>query len=409
MYLTGLIHRDTLFSLVNRWFSDQLEPGDGRFITEVFIFESMISGPSCRNFLQEIHNKTVASPVSFQRIFLKDDLRQKIIRSSPLCSQRAKQLFRRYSEAPEELFPRTPVHLLMSTASDGSLLGMTRLKRVKRLAEKASRRVADRLEGSIRRAVKTIRLSRAYTLGLPPDMINSNKEEEAADFAEAERVVSGIFKEGGIVFEPEDLRVDDMIGFKFIGAPDELENIEGTICESPNVTLVEREVHNGKYCDINLLIDIELPPVGVLIDNVRNDNLAFAKMRGLDAPTLVKDFQHYVETGARTFRAEIILTTFEELVESEFGRAIHEERILEQRKQNSYAGRIGQNASFLIEYLMMLAMSPTTEIDHLPIKMWGRYLPDVFSMSVWKLFGIDYEVPLFDFFDRPFSPFGELN
>ena len=84
----------------------------------------------------------------------------------------------------------------------------------------------------------------------------------------------------------------------------------------------------------------------------------------------------------------MILTTHADLVESEFGSCIHEARILEQRAAVTYSGRIASNASFLIEYMLMLALSPTLEVGDLPVKMWGRYLPDVYSMSVWKLFGI---------------------
>ena len=54
----------------------------------------------------------------------------------------------------------------------------------------------------------------------------------------------------------------------------------------------------------------------------------------------------------------------------------------------AYSGRIASNASFLMEYMLMLAMSPTLAVGELPIKMWGRYLPDVYSLAVWKLFGI---------------------
>jgi hypothetical protein len=96
-----------------------------------------------------------------------------------------------------------------------------------------------------------------------------------------------------------------------------------------------------------------------------------------------------VESGERTFRAEVILTTRADLVESEFGSAIHEARIIEQRQGSPYAGRIASNASFIITYMLMLALSPTIAAsEQLPVKMWGRYLPDVYSVAIWRLFGI---------------------
>ena len=92
-----------------------------------------------------------------------------------------------------------------------------------------------------------------------------------------------------------------------------------------------------------------------------------------------------MESCRRTFRVELILTTFEDLVESEFGVGIHEQRILDQRDLASEHGRIARNASFIIEYMLRLAISPTVTIDHLPIKIWGRYIRDTVDHSLRRL------------------------
>ena len=96
-----------------------------------------------------------------------------------------------------------------------------------------------------------------------------------------------------------------------------------------------------------------------------------------------------MESGARSVRAEVILTSFEELVESEYGRSIHEERTIRQRSTAAYSGRIAQNASYLIEYMLTLAISPQVEVRELPVKLWGRYLPDMVSSIIWNLFGVE--------------------
>ena len=110
--------------------------------------------------------------------------------------------------------------------------------------------------------------------------------------------------------------------------------------------------------------------------------------RGLSPTELSQGFPDYVASGAHTFCAEVILTTRQDLVESEFGSSIHESRILEQRKALGAGGRIASNASFLIEYMFMLALSPTVDIHEMPVKMWGRYLPDAYSIAVMELFGL---------------------
>ncbi len=60
-------------------------------------------------------------------------------------------------------------------------------------------------------------------------------------------------------------------------------------------------------------------------------------------------------------------------------------RILEQRDRVIYSGRIAQNASSIIEYMLQLAISPTVRVEGLPIKVWGRYLRDTMVEALAKL------------------------
>mgnify|MGYP001552544740 FL=1 len=72
-------------------------------------------------------------------------------------------------------------------------------------------------------------------------------------------------------------------------------------------------------------------------------------------------------------------------MESEFGRCIHEVRILEQRDRSTYSGRIAQNASSIMEYMLQLAISPTVRVEGLPIRVWGRYLRDTMVQALAEL------------------------
>jgi hypothetical protein len=221
------------------------------------------------------------------------------------------------------------------------------------------------------------------------------------DFARAERLVSAAFRDDAPAFTPQDLRVDDVIGTKFVGTTSELERIERAIVDHPRVTDLQREEHRGRYNDINLLVDLKLPAASEIIAAVRNCGWEFAAGRGIRPDELAREFPEYVQSGERTVRVEVILTTGDELIESEFGRSIHEQRILEQRSSAPYSGRIASNASFLIEYLLMLAISPSVEAPTLPVKMWGRYLPDIYSLAVWDLFGIRLELEAVPAFADP--------
>ena len=95
---------------------------------------------------------------------------------------------------------------------------------------------------------------------------------------------------------------------------------------------------------------------------------------------------------------EIILTTYPEHMESEFGRSLHELRILQLRERRAFCGPIAQNASYLIEYLLTLAISPALEVTELPVKMYGRYLPETISGAKCALFGNDIDGSLLSAF-----------
>jgi hypothetical protein len=388
MHLTSITHRKQLFDLATRWFADAPRPEDGRFLTQVFTYENLITAGMVRTLLTGIKDAVHPGPVRLLRLRAKDELRNAIVASCQDPTPREAELFRQYRQRPEEFFPGTPTDVVLGLREDGSILGMARVKRLRRIAEKGSRRVADKLAGAINDRATAVALRRAETYGIPLRQLLSSKTEMAEDFAQAERIVSRSFRDGGLMFQPEDLRIDDGIGFKFVGTPWEMAAIERAIRSHPSVIGIEREEHRGTYNDVNLLVDVELPRPGLIIDQERGRDWSVLAGRGLGAEELARAFPAYVEGGENSFRAEVILTTRADLVESEFGSALHEARILEQRQGTSYSGRIASNASFIITHMLMLALSPTIATPELPVKMWGRYLPDVYSVAIWKLFGI---------------------
>jgi hypothetical protein len=401
LFLTGLTHRDRLFEVSRRWLLDRLDPEDGRFVTQVFLFEDLISAPTARGFARDILGSVWPGPHERRHLLSKDAVREAILCACREPNQREAALFEQFCSHPEEFFPRTPVDLVLTTSSDGHLIGMTRLKRIRRIADKVSRRVADLLAGEIRAEARALARSRAEKAGMALEALVSPRAVMDEEFATAERLVAQSFKEGSLDLEPAGLRVDDVIGSKYIGTSEELERVEAAIRAHPAATVFQREVHQGIYNDVNLLVDLALPPVGEIIDRVRLRDWSDAAQRGLDRTTLDNEFAHYVESGARTVRTEVILTTFTDLVESEFGRSMHEQRILTQRFTASYSGRIAQNASYIIEYLLNVAISPTVEVKAIPVKMWGRYLPDTLSVAISRLFRQAPADRLFDTFSPP--------
>jgi hypothetical protein len=197
--------------------------------------------------------------------------------------------------------------------------------------------------------------------------------------------VADRIRSGHITLDPDRVRVDDVIGVKIIGSPAELARIETALDARDGTFASSSEIHEGRYTGVHYLVDLELPPLERVIPDFNNIDWSFAEGRGLSSYHLEESFIDYLSSASGTFRVELILTTLDDLIESEFGRCIHEVRILEQRDRATYSGRIAQNASSIIEYMLHLAISPTVTVGELPIKVWGRYLRDTMVDALAKL------------------------
>ena len=385
MYLSGLIHRDRLFDIATRWLADHVSNDDGRVLTEIFAFERAITSPQVRALVADLARTIRPGNLRLTRVNGKDAVRQAIMNAVHDPAPRVEQLLAHYREFPEEFFPRTPVHMSLVTHGDGSLVGMVRRKRIRRIADKVSRRVADQLAGEIEIAAKSLAAARAGSVGVPLDKMVSSRQQMVDEFAAAERIVADQIRTGRLTFDPDQVRVDDVIGVKIIGSRPELARIEAALDARDGTFACESEVHEGCYTGTHYLVDLELPPLEQITGRFKGVDWSFAEGRGLSAYHLEESLIDYLSTASPTFRVELILTTLDDLVESEFGRCIHEVRIIEQRDHVAYSGRIAQNASSIMEYMLQLAISPTVQIDGLPIKVWGRYLRDTVAHALAKL------------------------
>ena len=387
MYLSGLTHRERLFDVATRWLADRLEPTDGRIVTEIFAFERAITAPTVRRFVADLCRTCHRGDFYLERITSKDAVRAAIVAAAVHPSTRVAELIDWYRQLPEEFFPRTPVRMSLVTLRNGRLTAIVRRKRIRRIADKVSRRVAEQLTGEIVAVARALAASRPRHRIVGVDRDIAPPSTPAAVGGAAERLVADRIRSGRITLDPEKNRVDDVIGVKVIGTPSELETIEASLDNLEYTFASHREVHAGTYEGIHYLVDLELPANEAILANMAGIDWSFAVGRGLREENLDESFKAYIESCRRTFRVELILTTFDDLVESEFGVSIHEQRILDQRDLADDFGRIARNASSIIEYMLRLATSPTVDIDLIPIKIWGRYIRDTLNYAVAELGG----------------------
>jgi len=138
------------------------------------------------------------------------------------------------------------------------------------------------------------------------------------------------------------------------------------------------------------LIDVEFVSNVYHVDNKKiiQCNIRDITLRKRAEEELQKGLEPLLEGTEPTMKIELILSTFPDLVESELGSSIHEERIIAQRDTKVYKGYVPMNVEFLLEYLFAVGFSPETTIDHLPIKLWGRYLPETLIHYVRRLYNL---------------------
>jgi len=110
--------------------------------------------------------------------------------------------------------------------------------------------------------------------------------------------------------------------------------------------------------------------------------------RGFSPYEANRSFVEFVRSGEEDVLVEIIVSNYQEMLESEVGLCIHEDRIIEQRLCQQYRGPLARNIQCLLEYLFAFPASHRRELGELPIKIWNRYLPDYFDEILKQLFRI---------------------
>ena len=390
MHITAMTHRDALFDLTLRWLNDDFQPEDPPTVSRIFLYESIVAR-CVVDRMTAFLGKLFKSRLHAQRLRQKHLLRERLIHYLPHQSSRTRQLIAGFRENPEYFFPGLPIDAALLTTPDGRLAAIGRIKRLSRVAEKVSHRLVAALLQEIRAEAQLIAERRAAAVGVPLAQLISSEEVMGRDFAAAETAVAGLFRHRNVRIAREALAINDLVGFKIIAAPDVLERVPALLEQEPYFTVVETEKHSGDYNAVNLLVDVDLPAPETLAALQQGFDWSIAARRGLDPGRTQAGFADYLARGARVVRLEAILTTYDELMESELGRSMHELRVLRLRQRQAYSGLLAQNAGYLVEYLLTLAVAPTSHLTKLPVKMYGRYLPETIAAAKWALFGNEIE------------------
>ncbi len=385
MYLTSFIHREPLFDIAERWFCSRPEPGDARSITEILICDGFVIAETLELLTGRLVGITHRRRFGRRPIRLKGELRDMLCLDDRDRNARVAELIGRYRENPDYFFLEAPINAVVCLDDQDHMLGLYRMKRPKRIAEKANRRIADWIFENVLGRAQEMARERARLSGVPLDRFVTPAEEMVKEFIRAEELIAASFRDGSIRFDRAAMTIHDVGAIKIVAAQDELRHLEETLLETPDIRVIERADFRGAYQATNLILEVPWDAAYVCRRYAETRGWKKYLNRGIPEEDLKRGLEPLLGNAEPRINIELILTTLPDMVESELGNSIHEERIIAQRDNKRYKGHIPTNVELLVESLFAVGFSPRIDIDRVPIKLWGRYLPETLGSYIRRL------------------------
>ncbi len=387
--LDSFAHRDALAELIGRWVVNRPRPGDVCELKQIVNFNLYAArlwvDHLARELLRGLHGQEPAWRVARSKGEYKDFAVEHLSYTSP----RIEELCARYRRFPEDFYRETPVDggfYTVLAQGEPMLAACSRVKRFRRVAEKGSRRIVDFLLQRIRESADQLADERAQQLGVSRRLLSSPPEVMAEEFAHAERrVIKGI-KQGRIADELPMFSIPDVVGLKLIIEDSSYPRLQQILSGLP-CQVEETEFHSGQYNAINIRLAYRLPRQLLLEHPPHGPYLRLFAHRGFDPAEVPGAYRRFVASAEDEVGVEIIVSNFQEYLESEIGQGMHEERVLSQRRHPDYAGHLAANIRYLMEYILGLCRAPgMAEVDEVPIKLWVKYMPDTVEQLIRGLY-----------------------
>lgn len=392
LYLESFVHRVELAEIFLRWMVNQPRPEDVLKLKSIINFNSYISrlwmDRMARDLLQGLHGK---EPRSF-KARTKGDLKDFVVKHPQYTNSRIEALRSHYTRFPEDYFRETPFDgRIYYNLEQGEPLfvASTRFKRFRRIAEKGSRRIVEFLFKRIREHANDLASERAQRLGIPKEQLITSPEQMLEEFQHAERRLIKSIKKGTIQAELPVLAIPDGAGVKLIAEEDQYQRLLGLLEADPRFRVLEKESHTGNYNAINLRVGHIIPRELLLRHPPSGPHLEILVQRGFDRAQVGREYQKFLETAEDHVLMEIIVSDFGEFMESELGRAMHEERVLAQRSNREYRGMLASSVRYLMDYMFTLSIAAAQDpVVEVPIKLWVKYMPDTIDRAIRDLFNV---------------------
>ncbi|MHB8830379.1 MAG: hypothetical protein ACYC6Q_12740 [Syntrophales bacterium] len=390
--INGFLHREVLSDVIRRWMYDEARPDDADSVVKLVHFNSVFVSRYLNIFARGIFAGLRPGPLSVFPVIRKGELKDALVAAPPYRNERIDRLTADYRLNPGRFYRETPFNgALYFTTDNGERIyvGSSRIKRVRRLAEKSARRIIDLIFDRIKSDADMMANGRAELLGIPRTALLTAPLEMEEEFFRAEnRLLEDLRDKKPIAEDGKIYPINDVAGIKVILEPNEEMKLQELIARSEDGEIVEAEKHSGRYNATNLVVRFHPPKRDIIALPLDESSLYIMQARGYSPYEANQSFREFVLSGEEDVLVEIIVSSYQEILESELGRSMHEDRIIEQRLKQQYRGPLARNIGYLLEYLFALPAAGRGCLGELPIKLWNRYLPDYFDEVLKGLFHI---------------------
>ena len=389
--INSFLHRESLKEITYRWFYGDLKKHDIPTLKALINFNSIWMRRVSEDFAGWLFSSFRGGDIGNQLVTRKGDLKDFLVKNPPYTTRRTKVLIRRYLEHPERYFRETPFMgvLFHKQASNGtSYIGSTRIKRIRRIAEKGARRVSDFLFKEIKKGADQLAQQRADTLGISKSELITSPMDMTDEFERAEHRIEQAIRRGQLFQNSLEFILDDVFGAKVIAEEEEQPKVIALLDKNPLCEILEIEQHRGRYNGTNVVFRYFPDKKKLLSKPLSTQTIQRLDDCGMDPARVEQDFHEFVLSGEDSLFIELIVNSYQELLESEIGKSQHEDRIMRQRLAETYRGHLARNVSYLMEFIFACGISPRTTIEEIPIQVWNRYMPDYFDEVIKDLFQI---------------------
>ena len=402
LFLESFIHRMTLAEIISRWMINRPMSTDVKQLKEIINFNSYIARIWVEFFTKDLAGSFYGKDCLSFSAKTKGILKDFVVKHPVYTTPQITRLIDRYQRYPEDFYRETPF--------DGKIyyyegqgvpvfIGTTRIKRFRRIAEKGSRRIVDFLFERIRKHADDLAAERADRLGIiQKEQLITPQNIMIDEFSHAERRLIKSIRLGTIQSELPLLSIPDIVGVKFIVEQDQHSRFIETINALKGCTLIEKEEHKGIYNAINFRIAYDLPRELLQAHPPSGRYAEIMSRRGFNMDQIHHLYNTFLTAGEDQVHLELIVCNFNDFIESEIGKSMHEERILTQRANREYNSHLATNIRYLMNYMLTLCLAPSSlEYKDVPIKLWVKYMPDTIDCLIRNL----YHVPADSSFDAP--------